>query len=66
MNITNEQANYLLALPKKIYKEEKLLSKITINQKFPVFERFELLSEKDNEFSFLWEIKQSSKNTLLL
>ena len=64
MNITNEQANYLLSLPKKILIDDELLSKITINQRFPFLERFELLSDKDNEFSFLWEIRQSAKNAL--
>ena len=65
MNITNEQADYLLRLPKKIInKKGDLLPQITISQKFPFSERFELLSEKDDEFSFLWQIKQSSKNTL--
>jgi hypothetical protein len=65
MNITNEQADYLLKLPKKILnKEGNLLPQITINQKYPFYERFELLSEKDDEFSFFWQIKQSSKNTL--
>jgi hypothetical protein len=65
VNITNEQADYLLQLPKKIIgKEGKLLPQTTINQKFPFVERFELLSESDDEFSFLWEITQSTKNTL--
>jgi hypothetical protein len=65
MNITNEQADYLLKLPKKIFdKEGNPLPQITINQKYPFYERFELLSEKDDEFSFFWQIKQSSKNTL--
>ena len=64
MNITNEQADYLLKLPKKILQGEKFLSEITINQTFPFMERYDLLSEKDNEYSFLWEIKQSAKNTL--
>jgi len=64
MNITNEQANYLLNLPKKIFKGDELLSNITINQEFPFQERFELLSKDDDEFSFLWEIRQSAKNAL--
>ena len=64
MNITTEQAEYLLQLPKKAVKGDELLSKMTINQKYPFKERFELLSEKDDEFSFLWEINQSSKNNL--
>lgn len=65
MNITNEYVDYLLKLPKKIVsKNGDLLTSITINQKFPFHERFDLLSAKDDEFSFLWEIKQGSKNTL--
>ena len=64
MNITVEQADYLLKLPKKILEGDDLLPQITINQKFPFQERFELLSEKDDEFSFLWEINQSAKNAL--
>jgi hypothetical protein len=65
MNITNEQADYLLQLPKKVInKNGDLLSQITINQRFFFSERFELSSEKDDEFSFLWEISQSTKNTL--
>ena len=64
MNVTTEQADYLLKLPKKILKGNDLLASMTINQKFPFRERYELLSEKDDEFSFLWEINQSAKNTL--
>jgi len=64
MNITNEQAEYLLQLPKKIVRDNELLSQITINQTFPCNERFDLLSESDDDFSFLWEITQSQKNTL--
>lgn len=62
--ITNEFANHLLGLPKKIASEGKLLPKITIEQKFPFSERFKLLSEKENEYAFLWEIRQSSKDNL--
>jgi hypothetical protein len=64
MNITNEQADYLLKLPKKIVIEGKLLPEITINQCFPFRERYELVSETDDECSFLWEVKQSAKNML--
>ncbi|MDR0864068.1 MAG: hypothetical protein LBO74_03935 [Candidatus Symbiothrix sp.] len=63
MNITNEQAEYLLKLPKMVIIDDKILPHLTINQKFPLRERFELISETDNEFSFLWEIKQSAKST---
>ncbi|MDR3094990.1 MAG: hypothetical protein LBU62_10200 [Bacteroidales bacterium] len=64
MNITNEQAEYLLKIPKKIVKGEELLLQLTMEQRFPFNERFELISEEDKEFTFLWEIHQSEKNTL--
>jgi hypothetical protein len=64
MNITNEQADYLLRLPKKIVRENEILSQLTIYQTYHFQERFELVSETDDEFSFLWEIHQSVKNTL--
>ncbi len=64
MKITNEQAEYLLNLPKKIVVDEKLLDKLTIDQTFPYNARFELISEKDDEFTFLWEVTQSKKNSI--
>jgi len=64
MKITNEQAEYLLKLPKKVVENEILLEKLTIDQKFPFDARFELVSEKDDEFTFLWEIQQSKKNSI--
>jgi hypothetical protein len=63
MNITKEQAEYLLKLPKKIVQKEELLSHLTIQQTFPFNERFELVSKNDDEFTFLWKIQQSAKNT---
>jgi hypothetical protein len=62
--MTNEQAQYLLDLPKKIVENNKVLNSITINQAFPFNKRFELIAESDDEFTFLWEIKQSTKNTI--
>ncbi|OAV71460.1 hypothetical protein Barb6_01414 [Bacteroidales bacterium Barb6] len=64
MNITNEQADYLLKLPKKVVGKEGLLSRITIEQKFLFNERFELVSEEEKDFTFLWEIRQSTKQTI--
>jgi hypothetical protein len=64
MNISNEQADYLLHLPKKILKGDELLPQWTISQTYHFQERFELISEIDDEFSFLWEIHQSAKRTL--
>jgi hypothetical protein len=62
--MTNEQAQYLLDLPKMIVENNKVLNSITINQVFPFNKRFELIAESDDEFTFLWEIKQSTKNTI--
>jgi len=62
--LTNEQADYLLNLPKKIVENNILLDVITINQQFPFNRRFELVAESDDEFTFLWEIQQSKKNTI--
>ena len=64
MTISNEQAEYLLQLPKKIVENENLLDNITINQGFPFSKRYELVSEQDDEFTFLWEFKQSKKNKI--
>lgn len=64
MNISNEQAEYLLKLPKKIVVNKHLQEKITLTQTFPFHERLTLISEQDDEFTFLWEIYQSQKNTI--
>jgi len=66
MKITNEQAEYLLKLPKKIVGKDKLLDNLTINQEFPFNQRYELVSEKDDEFTFLLEIQQSKKSSIRL
>jgi hypothetical protein len=64
MKITNEQAEYLLTLPKKVVENNTLLDELTIEQQYPFHDRFELVSERDDDFSFLWEIKQSKKNSI--
>lgn len=66
MKISNEQAEYLLKLPKKIVENNQLLDKLTINQEFPFNKRYELLSEKDDDFTFLFQIIQSKKNSIRL
>ncbi len=66
MIISNEQAEYLLGLSKRIVEREQLLDNITICQKFPFSKRYELVSEQDDEFTFLWEFQQSQKNTVRL
>ncbi len=64
MKISNEQAEYLLKLPKKIVGPEGLLESLTIDQQFPFNQRFEMISAKDDEFTFLLEIKQSQKKSI--
>lgn len=64
MVITNEQTDYLIQLKKKIIQDDKVLDRITIDQKYPMNLRYELISEEDDEFSFLWEITQSTKNAI--
>ena len=65
MVIPNDQVDYLLGLRKEVIGEDgKPLSSLTLNQKYPFHLRVELASSDDNEFSFLWEVKQSDKNSL--
>jgi len=64
MKITNEQAEYFLSLPKKVVQNDIVMDKLIIEQKFPVNVRYELITEKDDDFTFLWEINQSSKNSV--
>lgn len=64
MKISNEQTEYLLKLPKKILENEQLLDKLIIDQVFPFNKRYELVSDKDDEFTFLLEIQQSKKNSI--
>ena len=64
MKISNEQAEYLLKLPKKIVGPDGLLESLTIDQQFPFNQRFEIISAKDDEFTFLLEIKQSQKKSI--
>lgn len=61
MIISNEQSEYLIQLKKKVLQNDVALEQLTINQEFPMHLRFELISEEDDDFSFLWEITQSQK-----
>lgn len=63
-SLSNEQADYLLKLPKKILYKDELLDNVVICQSFGMKLRHELISENDADFTFLWEIKQSKKNSL--
>lgn len=64
MIISNEQSEYLIQLKKKVLQNDVALEQLTINQEFPMHLRFELISEEDDDFSFLWEITQSAKNAI--
>lgn len=64
MIISNEQAAALLQLKKKIILNDEVKDRISIQQTCPMNLRYDLVSDDDDEFSFLWEISQSSKNNL--
>ena len=52
MNISNAEAEYLLELPKKIIVNDSIQDNLTIWQKSLFHARFELISEKDEEYLF--------------
>ena len=62
MTISNEQAETLIHLKKKIFQDDKVIDNLVIDQIFPLRLRYELVSNEDDDFSFLWEIIQSSKS----
>lgn len=64
MIISNTQSEYLVQLKKKILRDDVALEQLTIDQAFPMHLRFELISEEEDDFSFLWEVTQSSKNVV--
>ena len=61
---TNEQADYLIDLPKKILANDELLNQIQIQQEYPFSKKFILGSSSDFEFTFLLDITQSEKKAL--
>jgi len=64
--ITQEQADYLLNLPKQIIEGEDVLEIKDYSPTFPVQDRIYMISKDDDEFNFFLEIQQSSKNQLKL
>ncbi len=66
MKLSEERVNYLIQLEKKILIDSIVLNAYTINQSFPYNLRFELTSEDDEDFAFLWVINQSSKARIKL
>lgn len=64
--ITQEQADYLLTLPKHIIEGEEVLERKKYSPSFPIDDRIYMVSKGVDEFSFFLEITQSSKNDLKL
>ena len=63
--ITNQQAEFLLTLPKFIVENETKLNSKPFDQPAIWDMRFLLIGESNGDaFEFLWEIWQSSKNTI--
>jgi len=64
--ITQEQAEYLLKLPKYIIEGENILELKDYSPSFPIEERIYLISKDDDAYSFFIEIQQSRKNQIKL
>lgn len=64
--ITSELADHLIQLPKKIVEDETVLNQKEINPSDPFQERYYMLSEDEEEFSFFLDVTQSAKNALKL
>lgn len=62
--ITAEQATYLIDLPKMFVKDDEILKRIELNPKNPFVDRFNLLSEEDDQYSFLLVANQSKKRLI--
>lgn len=63
--INQAQAEHLISLPKQIVEDKEMLEKMDYIPRFPLKERFHLVSSED-EINFFWEIYQSAKNQLKL
>ena len=62
--ITSAQAKYLIELPKKLVEDDILLDNKVVSAREPFQERFYLMSETDDEFSFFIQVKQSAKRAV--
>lgn len=63
---TIEQAQHLLNLNKKVLQNDTLQELIAFDQSFPFTHQFTLLSPDDSDFTFLYDINQSTKNQFKL
>jgi len=61
-----KDADYLLALPKRVELNGILENSITFNQLIPFQQKYKLGSPMDDNYTFLYEINQSSKSHLKL
>jgi hypothetical protein len=63
--ITNQEADFLLSLPKHIIENESKIETKQFDQPSFWNIRFNLIGENNGDaFEFLWEIWQSQKNTI--
>ncbi|MBN2683099.1 MAG: hypothetical protein JXR58_11365 [Bacteroidales bacterium] len=63
-NFTNEEAKYLIELPKKVYQNDNLVDTETIAIESSFSMRYNLISEDEPDYQFLLDVKQGKKNNL--
>ena len=66
MAITNEQAQLLIGIEKKILIDNSPVDSVTLQQEFPIDIRYHLIDAAEGNFEFLWRISQSAKNVIKL
>ena len=66
MAITNEQAQLLIGIEKKILIDNSPVDSVSLQQEFPIDIRYHLIDAAEGNFEFLWRISQSSKNVIKL
>lgn len=64
--ISQDQADYLLSLPKYIIEGENILVLKDYSPTFPINDRIYIISKDDDAYSFFIELQQSRKNQLKL
>lgn len=61
---SNEDAKYLIEIPKKVYKNEDIIDSEIISVGTLFTMRYNLISEDEPDFQFLLDVKQGKKNNL--
>lgn len=64
--LTQNEAKYLIELPKFVFENDSLIVKKILNYNIPINDRIYLIAENNIEYIFLLDITQSSKNYLKL